>query len=975
MTKIYVMIDRLLFRSLLLIGFIVFTSQNIFSEKSDRSLFLSAQNALTRENISCDKLLITFQKIGDNKIDTCSTYSVNPPLLQMLVPRSGGNYLINISSEGYLSYKDTIRIKPLRKMEFERTLSPFYLSRQPKTHKLSEAVVRASKVKFFYRGDTLVYDADAFNTAGGSMLEALIKQLPGVNLKPNGEITVNGKPVDDLLLSGERFFNGNRQLMLENLPAYVVKDVRVYDKEGDLSAIKGRDVDAKRYVMDVKLKKEYAIGLIGNIEAGKGSKERYLGRIFGMRYSDCSRLTLVSNLNNLNDSRKPGEDSYWTPEIMPKGLLATKMGGFDYLVKEKQEKYKFEGNITASHTDADNYKETTSETYLPTGDWFRKSSSQSYDKFFAIQSSHVMKYELDNKITFLFKPDMSYQNYDYRSNGISATFLDNPSIYYKEGILDTIAEAKGSSFLRQLAINRYIFQSKLKGHSANLSTPLEIYNVNLCGEDVDFYVGFNYKSSLSNTYNEKLIDYPNQSALSPDYRNRYIHDTPNRSLSYYIGLGQYLTLARDLKFIWRYNFSQEEITHNYEYNLLSRLEGWNEYGKQVLGVLPSEVDFKIRTMDAENSYNQHQTGTTHSISPSFSYKGKPWVNISLPVSFQHQRLNYFRGNETITIYNGITRHNFILFNPSLQAHYSILTKKHWIYPELVYQMIQQTPEMTSLLNLENTSDPLNIYHGNPSLKKSSSHNVTLTTMIRQNKTNNTLTITPTYFITQNAIAYGYTYNKLSGKRNYYPQNVNGNYQVGMDITYGFAIDKKKQLTLTTSTHGHYQHGVDLFSPDDASESVRSSVGTWRSTERLVLNYRIGKNTLGAKGYMGLGHTTSARIGFESVTLCDFNYGLTGLFALPFGFQLSTDITMYSRRGYVDKQANTNDLVWNARLSKQIPKTNLTLLFDGFDILHNLSNRVYSMDSQGRSDTYYNALPRYVMFHVIYRFTKQPKKKN
>jgi hypothetical protein len=44
----------------------------------------------------------------------------------------------------------------------------------------------------------------------------------------------------------------NRQLMLENLPAYVVKDVRVYDKEGDLSAIKGRDVDAKRYVMDVK---------------------------------------------------------------------------------------------------------------------------------------------------------------------------------------------------------------------------------------------------------------------------------------------------------------------------------------------------------------------------------------------------------------------------------------------------------------------------------------------------------------------------------------------------------------------------------------------------------------------------------------------------------------------------------------------------------------------------------------------------
>ena len=58
----------------------------------------------------------------------------------------------------------------------------------------------------FYRGDTLVYNADAFNVADGSMLDALIKQMPGTELKKNGEIFVNGKKIDNLLLNGKDFF-------------------------------------------------------------------------------------------------------------------------------------------------------------------------------------------------------------------------------------------------------------------------------------------------------------------------------------------------------------------------------------------------------------------------------------------------------------------------------------------------------------------------------------------------------------------------------------------------------------------------------------------------------------------------------------------------------------------------------------------------------------------------------------------------
>ena len=72
-------------------------------------------------------------------------------------------------------------------------------------HLLKEKIVKATKIKFYHNGDTLVYNADAFQLADGSMLDMLIKQLPGVVLKNNGQIFVNGKFVSSLLLNGMPF--------------------------------------------------------------------------------------------------------------------------------------------------------------------------------------------------------------------------------------------------------------------------------------------------------------------------------------------------------------------------------------------------------------------------------------------------------------------------------------------------------------------------------------------------------------------------------------------------------------------------------------------------------------------------------------------------------------------------------------------------------------------------------------------------
>jgi len=173
----------------------------------------------------------------------------------------------------------------------------------------------------------------------------------------------------------------------------------------------------------------------------------------------------------------------------------------------------------------------------------------------------------------------------------------------------------------------------------------------------------------------------------------------------------------------------------------------------------------------------------------------------------------------------------------------------------------------------------------------------------------------------------------------------------------------------------FSKSVDLITVSGDSASSRSTVGSLYTTQDFKLDYQVNKKvTLGAKVKGVWTHATSDRQDFSTINSVDFNYGLTGQIEFPWNMQFSTDITEYSRRGYEASEMNTNELVWNARLSKRVMHGNLTFMLDGFDILGNLSNVRRTMNVQGRTETYYNVIPRYVMLHALYRLNLKPSKK-
>lgn len=122
-------------------------------------------------------------------------------------------------------------------------------------------MVKATKVKFYMNGDTVVYDASAFRLAEGSMLDKLIEKLPGVEIKDDGRIFAKGKFVTSLLLNGEEFFGNNSKVLLENLPAMTVDKVKVYHKKDKFNEAMQLKADEGNLVMDVRLKKNIPPGM------------------------------------------------------------------------------------------------------------------------------------------------------------------------------------------------------------------------------------------------------------------------------------------------------------------------------------------------------------------------------------------------------------------------------------------------------------------------------------------------------------------------------------------------------------------------------------------------------------------------------------------------------------------------------------------------------------------------------------------
>jgi hypothetical protein len=841
--------------------------------------------------------------------------------------------------------------------------------------RMGEVVVKATKVKFFYRGDTLVYNADAFQLSEGSMLDGLIEQLPGAELKDDGRIYVNGRFVDNLLLNGKDFFKGKNKVMLENLPAYMVSQVKVYEEEDELSKMLKTKVREGRYVMDVTLKRQYEIGWMGNAEVGGGTEERYLARLFLMRFTPHSRISIYGNMNNLNDTRKPGNSGDWSPSDLGGGLTATKTAGIDYGVYDKYAHFTIEGSAQATHTDNDYTSRTSTQNFLTGGDTYNRSWYTSKNENLSLNTSHNLKLNWGNSDynSISFQPYFNYNKYNRHSESLEGVFSENIQNDY--ALQDSLREIGASTQLIKQLLNK---QNNLKyktGHSYN--TGLDIHSsvkIPSSTYDAIYWNAFvSYDNATNETYDHLSLFYP---STPLDFRNRF-YNTPDKGYS----IGGNISYYRKISGYWYWTIGpQYAIKHTYRSttNALYRLEQLNgmDSDETGLGLLPSTTEELLTALDGSNSYltTEHTTTHTATIQLIWDRPLKDWkrghinVNAYAVANYEDKKM-YYHG----TLYCPKTNHAWY-FTPSLQAIYNTANSKHIV--KFFYNMWVSTPSLMNMLDVTFDSDPLNIRKGNDRLSNTTTHNFHLEYQANKwlSGTGKMLSAWLEHRIIYNAVSMGYVYNKETGVRTITPDNIDGNRYTQLGINFTTPIDKARNLLLITNTQINLSENADLIGIDGATEAQKSLVHNRYFYESMRLTYKIQKHQIGIIGRVNYTRATSSRSDFENINAFNFRYGLTALVKLPLDMELSTDLTEHSHRGYNDASMNTNELVWNARLAKNLLHGNLVLSLEGFDILGNLSNISYSLNGQGRTETWVNSIPRYAMLHVVYRLNKQPKKK-
>ena len=824
---------------------------------------------------------------------------------------------------------------------------------------LKEVIVKGTKIKMVTRGDTIIYNADAFRLAEGSMLDALVSQMPGIEIKENGDIFSNGDYVNELLLDGRKFFSGNPKVALENLPAYTVSKVKVYKKSGDLSKLMQRDMKGdKKLVLDVYLKREYSMGWVVNGEMAAGTKERYLARLFGLRFTDISRLAVFSNINNTNDNRRPGRNGDWDPADMPEGLQRSKTAGLSYSFDERKDKFYFETNNTISHVNGNNFTQTSQQTYLNQGSNYTRAVNSMSSKQTDINSQNGFRLSF-KKMLLNTSLNINYHKYDGNSMRTSALFSDNPKLSFD--VLDSVYSGNMSTSLAGITLNRLrtvnVNTNEAFNTSANVST--RIRN----GADYfSFESGINYDHARNQSRSLYMLDFLQMAGEGMHQYQR--RNNPTSGYQYNIGAEYVYYLGKD---------ENNHISPSYKYQQKYHSDDNPFYTADIdsttTEMLPSKINALTGLLNEGNSYHYNQLDRNHQLGINLTYD-KMIKNMTvlfstdLPLRITNQRLNYYRKTD-YSIHS-----NNLFFEPSFALN--IFKGYPNKFMNLIYirgSLTSQSPSLVDMINYTDDSNPLLVKTGNPNLKNVHTGSFMTLWQLTTNKHHQMFSLNTNFSSTDNAIANGFVFDRNSGITTYKPQNVDGNWNLNVPISYNRDLDKNGSLTMKYSFTSNYRHSVDLVNME------KSKVNTATYGNKLQLDYDLSaKVKLGAMFKSNSSHITSGRADFHTINATDFNYGVNSIIDLPWHIQLSTDLTMYSHRGYTDRGMNTNDLIWNARLTTSTLKGHLLFTLDGFDMLSQLSNRRYSVDSQGRTETWTNSIPRYVMLHMTYKFNKNPKKK-
>ncbi|MBR1712017.1 MAG: TonB-dependent receptor [Alloprevotella sp.] len=854
----------------------------------------------------------------------------------LAAPRAG-SYRLEASLIGYRPVRESVKLTAQSPRKDFGTIVLESLDRE-----LGEAQVTALSQQLTIEADTFSYHTDAFRLPPGATLGALMKQLPGLEMDADGNLTFQGRSVSNILVNGKPFFQ-NAQEAMANVTAEAVKDVRLYEKTDETKEFT-RTTDAdKQTVMDLRIKKEYMGNWSANLDAGGGTHERYILKGFGTNFTERRRLSLYAQVNNISENQQADENGNWSNWTRGDGLYTYRSLGANYSWENGRKNT--EGGrveVTASgnlrHNNRSRLVVQHNEEFLPGGGALRSESlTHSWTRLFDGQGRAHLVWNVDTLRRLTLSAGFSTSRY--------------PAIKH-----DTAsASSPAGAVYEQLNLGHGLYRDT--SGSANLSY---IRRLRREGQSLELSANFDFGESRERRHEFAQQRYFQPGVPEPLNVDRQYELVPTHNQNLTIDANYNFRLSKHFEGRMGYRYGYWHTTtarHLYDLDIYEAYRSLS----LPLGTLPTQGDSLLAARNFENAFGRSRYSLVNGIVPTLRGRwDKVDFDASVQTSYVSEHLYYDRAGQHLTP----SRH-YVSVWPRAVVNWKFVESGKLTFS---YEGGPSYAGLEDKLPFTDNSNTLRHEENNPDLHTAWWNRVFLRGNYFDKKHGTNFSAFAGAQQTLNKVVPTQRVDAVTGVRTLSETNVNGTWNAWGYLNTELRLDSAQHWKLRLSTSFDVSREKS-FVGEAAGGLGLSLLHNYAVRPGAFLSWRDKIWTVSFNASYGFLATRYQQTPQYNQTGQHFEARLAPQVDLPFGMKLSTSLHYYVNWNYADALMNHAQWLWNISASQSFLKDKrLTVQLEVQDLLHQRTAENSTLSGTARHYNRTHVFLSYAMLHLVYRFS-------
>ncbi|HEY4207091.1 MAG TPA: TonB-dependent receptor [Puia sp.] len=825
-----------------------------------------------------------------------------------------GDYRLVATYLGYVP--DTIAFS-ISDKDTGTVLARFRL--RPSSKPLMEVIVRATIPPVIVKSDTIGFNAAAFPTRPFASVEDLLKKLPGIVVDRDGNVTMQGKKIDKILIDGKEFFLSDVKTATQNLPAEIVAQVETFDTQSERAKLTGVRDPTGGKTLNIKLKKDRKKGYFGNVYGGAGNANGYAVGGTAASLNPTRNIFFNGSANNISNLFMGRENN---SGVISGGLQTLSNASLNYRDNlGKKIIAVFNGGFARNQSRVE--QSSSRQTFLGDSSLLEQRLSNSSNRSSSEHFNMRLEYKMDSLRTMTLQSNWSSQSGNNQS-------FDTVGINTQKGTGD-----QGHMW----ASSHGLTDNTNKTHGYGLSNNLDFRQL-FHKKGRTFYLG------LSQVNNQQHADAGLYSLVDA-------FDSLAHNIQHTLQDQRSTQASNNESYIVRSSYTEPVGKHQvldfgYQYSVATSHSNKESFDYDSASGRYDHLD----TLTTNQFFNRN---TNQNIHADLNSDGTKW-HYQLGLAVQFTSLY----NKNYSIKDPILQH-FTNWYPRASLIWTISQNRSI---RVGYSGSSSAPSIDQLQPLPDLTNPFLVRVGNPGLQQSFQHNLDLGFNSLNSKSLQNWQLSVQGGFVEHAITAA-TKLLAGGVQELQYVNVEGNYQLSGNLTYGFPL-WSRHGNGNAGVHGNYAHQNGFLNGLPNSTNATGAGGN------LQLSYHPAEKVFFDVNAMWDYNTNDYSLNpDQSTSVLVQNYTFDLSYELPLAFTI-TSFYNWQQTGAQGSLPAHATSYWNAACYKSIFRNHSgQIRLSVFNLLNSASNVNQSAGPNFISTSRSNIVGRLWLLSFVWHFRKFP----